>query len=43
MSCSMESKTLYEFQQDIRAYVDNLIYSVRLQMDMRDRLAETFF
>ena len=32
----MDIKTLYAFQQDVRAYADNLIYGVRLQMDVGD-------
>ena len=35
-------KILYAFQQDVR-YTGNLIHGVRLQMDVRDRLTETFF
>ena len=36
-------ETLYEFQQDARAWAGNLIYGVRLHMNVGDRLAETFF
>ena len=31
------------FQQDLHAYADNLIYDVRLRMDVEDRIAEKFF
>ena len=41
--CPMDIKTLYAFQQDVRAYTDKLIYGVRLQVDVGDRLAGTFF
>ena len=36
-------KTLDVFQQDLHAYADNLIYDVRLRMDVEDRIAEKFF
>ena len=32
----------YAFQQDVSAYADNLIYSVRLRIDAGVRLAKTF-
>ena len=40
--CLTDIKTLYAFQEDVRAYADNLMYGVRLQMDVEDRLVETF-
>ena len=41
--CRTDIKLLYAFQQDIREYAGNLIYGVRLQMDVRNKLAETLF
>ena len=41
--CRTDIKTLYALKQDARAYAGNLIYGVRLQMDVSDRLAETCF
>ena len=41
--CRTNIKLLYAFQQDIREYAGNLIYGVRLQMDVGNRLAETLF
>ena len=41
--CRTDIKTLYALKQDARAYAGNLIYGVRLQMDVGDRLAETCF
>ena len=35
-------KTNYVFQQDVRAYAGNFIYVVRLQVDVGDRLDDTF-
>ena len=34
-SCWTDVKTLYAFQQDVRAYVGNLIYGVTLQTGVR--------
>ena len=36
-------KTNYVFQQDVRAYAGNFIYVLRLQVDVGDRLDDTFF
>ena len=36
-------KTLYKFEQDVHVYADKLIYGVILQIDVGDRLAESFF
>ena len=41
--CRTDIKLLYAFQQDIREYAGNLIYGVRLQMYVGNRLAETLF
>ena len=41
--CRTDIKLLYAFQQDIREYASNLIYGIRLQMDVGNRLAETLF
>ena len=35
-SCRTDVKTLYEFKQDVDAYVGNLIYGVTLEMDVGD-------
>ena len=42
-ACRMDIKTLYAFQQDARSYAGNLIYGVRLQTDVGNRLAETCY
>ena len=42
-SCRGDIKTFDSFQHDPRAYGGNLIYGVRLQMDVGDRVVETFF
>lgn len=39
----MDIKVLYAFQPDVRAYVRNLIYNVRLEVNVKNRPAETFF
>ena len=36
-------KTLYTFEQDVHVYADKLIYGVILQIDVGDRLVESFF
>ena len=36
-------KILFALQQDVRTYAGNLIYGVRLQADVRDRLAKKSF
>ena len=41
--CRTDMKVRSAFQQDVRAYAGYLIYGVRLQMGVGDRLAETFF
>ena len=42
-SCQTDIEILYVFQQHVRAYAYNLISGVRLQMNLGDRMAETFF
>ena len=41
--CRTDIKILFALQQDVRTYAGNLIYGVRLQADVRDRLAKKSF
>ena len=41
--CRPDFKILLALQQDVRAYTDNLIYDVRLPVNLEDRLAKKIF
>ena len=38
--CRMDIEMYLALQQDVRAYAGNLIYGVRLQVNLGDRLAK---
>lgn len=42
-SCQTHIKIHYAFQQDGCTYAGNLVYGVRLQVNMRERLVKTLF
>ena len=41
--CRSEIKILFALQQDVLAYAGNLIYGVRLLVNVEDRLAKKIF
>ena len=42
-TCRTDIKIVLALQQDVRTYAGNLIYDVRLQVNVRDRLAKKVF
>ena len=42
-TCRTDIKIVLALQQDVRTYAGNLIYGVRLQVNVRDRLAKKIF
>ena len=41
--CRKVIKILFALQQGLRTYAGNLIYGIRLEVNMRDRLAKRIF